>query len=423
MKKNYFTVLILLLFTGTIEAQKEKIKEAEKEMNSGNQQNAIAILKSIDYQIYNSKNEERAQYYFIQGNSYSGLADKKIDEGKNLVLATKSYRETIKIESESGKRRYTGQIQSDFKSIKEKLVKIAINDSKEKKYIDSANERYEAYLIDQKDTVNLYNSATAYLNGKDYATALKHYETLKTINFSGISTRYFATNKVTRIEENFSTEYDRDLSIQAGTHLKPRTEKKSSVRGEIYKNMVILYFQNGDREKAKKVIAEAKVKNPEDISLVFAEADLFLESKDYDSYKKSVAIILKKNPNDPDLIYNLAILSAKAKNNTEAENSYLKVITLDPKYINAYINLSLLKLEEAASINEDMNKLGTSQVEMKKYDALKVKRDDKYKSIIPYLQKAIEIAPDDLENSQNLLSVYNALEMTAEYKELKSKLY
>ena len=27
MKKNYFIVLILLLFTGTIEAQKEKIKE------------------------------------------------------------------------------------------------------------------------------------------------------------------------------------------------------------------------------------------------------------------------------------------------------------------------------------------------------------------------------------------------------------
>lgn len=423
MKKNYFIVLILLLFTGIIEAQKEKIKEAEKELDSGNLQNAISILKSIEYQVYNSKDEEKAQYYFIQGSSFLRLADKKTDEGKNLVLATKSYRETIKIESESGKRRYTGQIQSSFKNIKEKLVQIGVSDFKEKKYIDSANERYEAYLIDSKDTVNLYNSAVAFVNGEDYATALKHYETLKAINFSGIGINYFATNRITKTEENFSTEYDRDLSIQAGTHEKPRTEKRISKRGEIYKNMALLYIQKGDREKAKKVISEARIKNPEDISLALAEADLYLETKDYESYKKAMNPILKKNQNDADLVYNLGVLSAKAKNTTDAENFYLKAVTLNPKYINAYINLSFLKLEEAETINEDMNKLGTSPAEMKKYDDLKIKRDNVYKKTIPYLQKAIEMNPENEDISKNLLSVYNALEMTAEYKELKAKLY
>ena len=423
MKKNYFIVLILLLFTGTIEAQKEKIKEAEKEMNSGNLQNAIAILKSIEYQVYNSKDEEKAQYYFIQGSSYLGLANKKTDEGKNLVLATKSYRETIKIESESGKRRYTGQIQSSFKNIKEDLIKIAANDFKEKRYTDSANERYEAYLTDTKDTVNLFNAASAYVNGKDYATALKHYETLKSINFSGIGTNYFATNRMTKTEENFATEYDRDLSIQAGTHEKPRTDKRISKRGEIYKNLALLYVQKGDQEKAKKVISDARIKNPEDISLALAEADLYLENKDYVSYKKAIEPILKKNQNDVDLVYNLGVLSAKAKNTTDAENFYLKAITLNPKYINAYINLSFLKLDEVETINEEMNKLGTSPVEMEKYDTLKTKRDTIYKKAIPYLQKVIEMNPEDEDFSKSLLSVYNALEMTAEYKELKAKLY
>ncbi|PKB17541.1 tetratricopeptide repeat protein [Flavobacterium sp. 5] len=423
MKKNYIIVLILLLFTGTIEAQKDKIKEAEKEMSSGNLQGAITILKSIEYQIYNSNNEERAQYYFIKGNALLGLADKKIGEGENLVLAVRSYKETIKIESESGKRRYSGQIQSSYKSIKERLEKIADNDSKEKKFIDSANERYEAYLLDQKDTINLYNAASAFVNGKDFTTALKHYETLKAINYSGIGTNYFAINRTTKTENNFATNYDRELSIQAGTHEKPRTEKRQSKRGEIYKNMALLYAQNGDREKAKKVISDARIKNPEDISLVLTEADLFLESKDYESYKKTIAPILKTNPNDVNVIYNLGVLSAKAKNITEAENFYLKAVTIDPKYINAYINLSVLKLEEVATINEDMDKLGTSPVEMKKYDILKVKRDDMYKSTIPYLQKANEMNPQDEEISKSLLSVYNALEMTAEYKELKAKSY
>jgi hypothetical protein len=423
MKKNYFIVLILLLFTGIIEAQKEKIKEAEKEMNSGNHQDAITILKSIEYQVYNSKDEERAQYYFIQGSSYLGLADKKIGESNNLILASKSYRETIKIESESGKRRYSGQIQSSFKNIKEKLIKIAVNDFKEKKYIDSANERYEAYLTDTKDTINLYNSAIAFLNGKDYATALTHYETLKTINFSGIGISFYATKRMTKTEESFLTESDRDLSITAGTHEKPRTEKKTSKRGEIYKNMAMLYIRKGDLEKAKKVISDARMKNPEDIFLTLAEADLYLENKDYTSYKKTIEPILKKNQNDVNLVYNLGVLSAKAKNAADAENFYLKAITLDPKYINAYINLSLLKLEEVETINEEMDKLGTSPREMEKYNTLKAKRDITYKKAIPYLQKAIEINPEDEDTSKSLLSVYNALEMTAEYKELKEKLY
>jgi len=423
MKKNYFIVLILLFVTGIIEAQKEKIKEAEKEMNSGNLQNAIAILKSIEYQVYNSKDDEKAQYYFIQGSSYLGLADKKTDEGKNLVLATKSYRETIKIESESGKRRYSGQIQSSFKTIKEKLVKAANDNTKENKHIDSANELYEAYLIDPKDTINLYYTASDFTNGKDLVTAQKHYETLKTINYSGIGTNYYAINKITKKEELFAADNDRDLSIQAGTHEKPRTEKRSSRRGEIYKNIALIYFQNGFTEKAKKAISDAKIKNPEDISLALAEADLYLETKDYESYKKAIKPILNKNQDDVDFVYNLGVLSAKAKNDTDAENFYLKAITLNPKYINAYINLSSLKLEEVAIINEDMNKLGTSPKEMEKYDTLKTKRDTIYKKTIPYLQKAIEINPGDEDISKSLLSVYNALEMTAEYKELKAKSY
>ena len=423
MTKNYFLVLILLLFTGTIEAQKDKIREAEKELNSGNPQNAIILLKNIEYQVYNSKDEEKAQYYFIKGSAYAELVDKKMIENEKLIIAVKSFKETIKIELESGKRKYTGQIQSTLINLKGKLEKFATIDFKNKNYITSGNERYEAYLLDQKDTINLYNSAIAFLNGKDFSTALKHYETLKMINYTGIGTNYFALNRMTKTEDNFASDDDRNNSILAGTHDKPRNKKRSSKRGEIYKNLALLYVQNGDREKAKKVISDARLKNPEDISLILVEADLFLESKNYEGYKKSVASILKTNPNDVDTFFNLGVLSTKAKNYTEAENFYLKAVTIDSKYLNAYLNLYIMKLDEAITINEEMNKLGTSPLEMKKYDTLKNNRDTLYKNTIPYLQKAIEIDPKDEDVYKNLLSIYNALDMTTEYNELKTKSY
>jgi tetratricopeptide (TPR) repeat protein len=216
--------------------------------------------------------------------------------------------------------------------------------------------------------------------------------------------------------------YDRDNSINASTHEKPRNEIGLSKRGLIYKNIALIYFQNGDNVKAKKAISDARNKNPEDNSLALAETELCLESKDYVGYKKLATALFQKNPNDFEVIYNLGVLSAKANNLIEAENFYTKAISIDPKDIKAYIDLYVLKLESIKPINEDMYKLGTSPIEMKKYDMLKAKKEEIYKSTIPYLKKAIEIDPKDIEISQSLLSVYNALEMTAEYNELKAKL-
>jgi hypothetical protein len=46
---------------------------------------------------------------------------------------------------------------------------------------------------------------------------------------------------------------------------------------------------------------------------------------------------------------------------------------IDPKYVNAYINLAALKLEAEKPIDE-MNKLGTSDKDMKRYEVLKKQR-------------------------------------------------
>jgi tetratricopeptide (TPR) repeat protein len=141
-----------------------------------------------------------------------------------------------------------------------------------------------------------------------------------------------------------------------------------------------------------------------------------------DTYKKLIAEALEKNPNDVDLIFNLGVVNATAKNNAEAEKFYNKVIELDPKYINAYINMAAMKLDNEKIIIDEMNKLGTSADDMKRYNALKKKREELFKSTIPYLEKAVALDPANVDVSKTLLNVYSALEMTAEYKALKAKM-
>ncbi|WP_281298786.1 tetratricopeptide repeat protein [Flavobacterium limnophilum] len=420
MKSKYVTLVSALLISVATFAQKDQIKAAEKALKGGNTQEAITILQGAESLISNAPDAEKAQYYFIKGNAYLDLANKKMEEGKNLSLAAKSYQDLLAAEKASGKSKYSTQATASIIEIKGKLINSAIADTKADKTIEGAGKLYDAYMLDKKDTINLYYAASTYVNGKDYITALKLYEELKTLNYSGKGTSYLATSKLTGQEDLYNTAKERDLAIKLGTHEKPKTEVIPSKRGEIYKNIALILVDQGKKDEAKKAISDARKANPEDVSLTLAEANLYLETKDFETYKKLVAEVLEKSPNDVNLIFNLGVLSANAKNAVEAEKYYKRVMEIDPNYVNAYINLAALKLEDEKVIIDEMNKLGNSEKDMKRYAVLKTKRENLFKSTIPYLQKAHELDPTNIDVAKTLLNVYSALEMP-EYKALKVK--
>lgn len=422
MKSRYVIIASALFLSVMSFAQKNEIKAAEKALKAGKADEALTILNGAEYLTANAPDAEKAQFLFVKGNAYLDLSNKKVDTDKNLILASKAYQDLIAAEKVFGKAKYSTQAATSIAQIKGQLVNGAIEDTKVNKDAEGAEKLYQAYLLEKKDTINLYYAASTYVNAKDYDKALKLYEELKVLNYSGKSTYYYAVNKVSGQEDFFNTAADRDRLVKMGTHEKPRTENVPSKRGEIYKNVALIYVQQGKIDEAKKAVSDARKTNPEDSSLLLTEANLYLETKDMDTYKKLISEAVEKNPNDVDLIFNLGVISAQAKNYSEAEKFYNKVIELNPKYTNAYINMAAMKLEDEKDIIDAMNKLGTSPADTKKYNVLKKKREDLFRSTIPYLQKAVELDPSNSDVSKTLLNVYSALEMTAEYKALKAKM-
>jgi tetratricopeptide (TPR) repeat protein len=422
MKSRYVIIASALFLSVASFAQKNEIKAAEKAIKAGKSDEAITILTGVEHMIVNAADADKAQYFFVKGNAYLDLANKNIEADKNLSLSAKAFQELMEVEKTSGKNKYSTQAIASITEIKGKLINAAIADTKVDKNAEGAKKLYEAYMLEKKDTINLYYAASTYVSAKDYDSALKLYEELKVLNYSGKATYFYAVNKVNNQEDFFNTAADRDRLVKMGTHEKPRNEAVPSKRGEIYKNIALIYVQQGKVAEAKKAVSDARKANPDDTSLILTEANLYLETKDMETYKKLVAEALQKNPNDVDLIFNLGVVSAGAKNNVEAEKFYNKVIELDPKYINAYINMAAMKLDNEKVIIDEMNKLGTSADDMKRYNALKKKREDLFRSTIPYLAKAVELAPENVDVAKTLLNVYSALEMTAEYKALKAKM-
>lgn len=420
MKSKYVILASALLISVATFAQKDQIKSAEKALKGGDAQGAVTILNDAENMVVNAKDVEQAQFYFVKGNAYLDLANKKTDESKNLSLAAESYKKLIDIEKTSGKLKYSTQAATSITEIKGKLINAAIADSQSNKNVDGAKKLYDAYLLDKKDTINLYYAASTAVNGQDFDLALPMYEELKKLNYSGKGTSYTAVNKISGNEDGFNTASERDLAVKLGTHEKPKTEAIPSKRGEIYKNLALILVQKGRSEDAKKAIADARKANPDDSSLLLTEANLYLESKDFETYKKLVGEALQKDPNNADLVFNLGVISGNAKNSADAEKYYLKAIEINPSYTNAYLNLAALKLEAEKPIIDEMNKLGTSAKDMKRYDVLKAQRESVFKGVIPYLQKANELDPKNEDVKKTLLGVYKALEMTAEAKALKA---
>jgi len=422
MKSKYVILTSALLISVTTFAQKDEIKAAEKALKKGDSKEAATILASAESLVASANEADKAQFFFVKGNTHLDLANKKVDVDKNLGVAAAAYQDLIEAEKVSGKVKYSTQAAASITEIKYLLINSAIADSKADKNAEGAKKLYDAYLLDKKDTLNLYYAASTYVNANDYDKALSLYYELKNLNFSGQGKNFLAVNKASGVEEPFKSLADRDRMVKLGTHEKPTVEVIPSKRGEIFKNITLILVQNGKTEEAKKAVAEARLANPDDTSLILTEANLYLESKDFVKYKELITQVLEKNPNDADLVFNLGVISGNAKDAVNAEKYYLRAMEINPKYINAYINLAALRLEAEKPIIDEMNKLGTSDKDMKRYEVLKKQRQAVFKSVIPFLEKAFEVDPKNEAVSGTLINVYSALEMTAEKKAVQAKM-
>ena len=77
MKSRYVIIASALFLSVASFAQKNEIKAAEKAIKSGKADEAITILAGVEYTIVNAADADKAQYYFVKGNAYLDLANKK----------------------------------------------------------------------------------------------------------------------------------------------------------------------------------------------------------------------------------------------------------------------------------------------------------------------------------------------------------
>ncbi|TPG43865.1 tetratricopeptide repeat protein [Flavobacterium pectinovorum] len=353
MKNNLIILSSLLLMSIGALAQKDQIKEAQTLFDKGKSDEASAILNKTEYLILNASDEDKSDFYFLKGNVLKDLAVKNIDAANNFTQAAQSYQDVFLYENESGKFKFTVKANAALKEMKSSLVNGAMTDFNAGKFKESAEKSYKVYLFDKKDTLNLYNAAASSVNAKDYDLAIKYYEALKKINFSGKGILYLATNKKTKEEDVFVSPKARESAILQGSYEKPRTESVPSKKIEVNSNLAYSYMEKKDYAKAETTYNYVLELDPNYIDAYINLAYLKLQMK------KDLADEIAMLGTSPAEMQKYDKLNARKDDVARSAIPYLKkVLTIEPKNTDA--TKTLLGVYRSLDMTNEYNALKSS---------------------------------------------------------------
>lgn len=416
--KNQLVLGLALMLSIFAFSQKKELKVVEKAIKSSNYADAKSAIKSAESLLSLMDDKTKAKFYFLKGQAlYANGSGNDAD----TTEALKSFKMVKDIEDESGKKVYTAQVDALKVSMSNAFIKKASDALEQKQYKISATNFERAYRISTSDTLYLFNSASIAVMDKDFDYALKSYKELMDIGYTGITEEFLATEIESGEEQSFPNQTMRDISVKAGTYEKARNVKSKSKAGEITKNVALIYIELGENDKAIEAIEKAKKLSPDDLSLLVSEANIRYKTGNIEKYRELIEEALNIDPDNVELLFNLGVVAADQKNVEAAKKYYNKAIELDPTYTKAKMNMAALILDQEKNIIDEMNELGSSAADDKKYDELKENRQQLYKEAIPYLTSILDVEPDNLGAVKTLMNIYSAIDDMPNYKAMKAK--
>ncbi|MFO8148065.1 MAG: hypothetical protein R6U03_11805, partial [Gillisia sp.] len=274
MKTNILSLALSFLTVVAI-AQKKEIRDAGKAVDKGSYAEAKTLLNQAEPLLSEANDNYKEDYYLYKGKAYLGTGENASVE--DLMIAAEAFKKALEMGSDAAAE--------GLATVTNSLVQGAINDQNNQAFTQAADKLYAGYQVNKEDTLYLYYAASNEVSAGNYEKALKYYEELKDLGYTGIETQYIAVNKATG-EEEAMNKTQRDLMVKTGEYIKPEDRITEAKTGEIAKNIALIYIQQGEDDKAIAAMEAAKASNPGDISLMQSEADMYYKMGDKAKYKE-----------------------------------------------------------------------------------------------------------------------------------------
>jgi len=200
----------------------------------------------------------------------------------------------------------------------------------------------------------------------------------------------------------------------------------------IYVSLSELYRQEKDSGAALAVIREGQKMYPGNMPLFLAETNIYLTFGNTTKALSNLQAAAKKDSANPSIYYALGTIYNKLVDDTTlkddvrdqmytlAEGAYKKSIQLKPDYFDPVFNLSALYVNKFVYYDDKAKNLPLDAET--EYKTLTAKADEYLKSAIPYLEKAAELQPSDLQTLNSLKQIYIRQKNTEKVKIINEKI-
>jgi tetratricopeptide (TPR) repeat protein len=377
MKKTILTMLIMIVSTIMI-GQTNKRTSAFNYQRYGK----LDLAKqAIDEAAKDEKTIMDAKTWFYRGNIYYDIAVsldsnyRKLDPDPFGV----AYQSYVKAKELDTKGEFSADIQKYTKAVGEGYYNTGVILYNEQKFKDAATSFEKAYdvskSIGQVDTTALVNAAVSAAQGNENDLAKGYYQQL----------------------------------IVMGVQ-KP----------DIYASLAEIYKVEGDTTMALQTVAKGRVLFPDDFNLLIAETNIYLATDEKAKAMTDLETALRIDNTNPSIFFAVGTIYDQMGDVEKAISAYENAIKIKPDYFEANYNLGALYVNQAADILDKANDLPLDAIQ--EYDAQKARADEMLKKSVPYLEKALELMPDDTNTLVSLKEIYTRLGMIEKLENINSRL-
>ncbi len=366
MKRTVFFLIFMLFAASLAQAQSRELRRASRQLNRGNLE---AALEHITPAIEHQETINDPETWVTAAQIYMEISVNEDPEIRDLVdePVAKADHALSRAEQLDTNNEFILEIQQGLLFLSELTFNAGVeayNDSRWTAASDYFLRSYELGLsFESVDTTTYYNAALSAELGGAYERAKEIYLDLREM------------------------EYDQPF---------------------IYSSLSNITLAQGDTLQGTVYIQEGRDRYPDDLDLIFTEANIHIFTGDVEQARKVLDIAIQRDPENPNLYFAFGANYDKMSQDTtytaeerefafeQAAEAYEKAIELNPDYFDAVYNLGVLYFNEGIRIFEQADERLRQTHDFARYEEDEEEFRQAWLQAQPYLERSKDmIEPDD----------------------------
>jgi tetratricopeptide (TPR) repeat protein len=340
---------------------------------------------SIDKAAANDKTAALPLTYALKGSIYASMALNDTSATTSTPLFTTAEEAVKKGKELDTKGENKALLTSAELTLAQYQLNKGVKEYGDKKY-DLAYKSFDYYRsVLPEDTNAIYYTGLAAANAGNWDAALTNYGKLLTTNYS----------KKISVYQDMSGFY---LQKKDTTNaIKIMTDASAKYPNDAYlaKRVLEMNLQTGKQAEVLSKIESTIATDPKNKTLYYYAGITYTQVADQAN---------KKIAKNKDVAAVAALTKTRDENFAKAEDMYRKALVIDPNYFEANLNLGYVMINPAIDLFNAARNYPVSK--QKEYDAAMAKANGMFDAAKPYLLKAVELQPKNVDALTNLRTYY-----------------